>query len=60
MGDILKAIYDDTKDYLVLCSMYGEKPIADKNGVDPYSQHAQKLKDREYEEQKNQNKAKKG
>jgi hypothetical protein len=60
MGDILKAIYDDTQDYLALCSRYGEKPVVDQNGVDPYSQHARKLKDREYAEWKSQNKEKKG
>lgn len=41
MGDILKAIYEDTNDYHQLCEFYKEEPQGS-----PYGPHAKQLEER--------------
>ncbi len=50
MGDILKAISNDTGEYLDLCKEYNEKPQGDAIGPNPYGVHAHSLKKRKREE----------
>ena len=50
MGDILKAVHDDTEDYLDLCKEYGETPEKDELGPNPYGKHAHLLKQRKKKE----------
>lgn len=52
MGNILEAIDDDINEYIRLCSKYGEKPKTDKQGVNPYCDHANELANRQREEWK--------
>ena len=44
MGSILSAISDDIDDYISLCRFFCEKPVNDKFGPNPYSDHARELK----------------
>lgn len=50
MSNIIGAINDDIDEYYDLCKKYGEKPIADKSGINPYCEHARKLKERQRKE----------
>lgn len=47
MGNIFEAIDDDINEYMRLCSKYGEKPKTDKQGVNPYCEHAHELQKRQ-------------
>lgn len=46
MGSSLSAIYDDVQEYARLCAKYGEEPVRDEVGINPYSDHAKELKNR--------------
>lgn len=46
MGDILKAISEDTDEYMELCRRYGEKPRYSLGSPDCYGEHAKELKRR--------------
>lgn len=50
MSNILSAIYDDIEEYVFLCRKYGEKPVCDLPGPNPYCQHARELKERNRKE----------
>jgi hypothetical protein len=54
MGDTMKAISDDIKDYLALCEKYGEKAVRTNDRwafPDAYSKHAEGLRERDRREQ---------
>jgi hypothetical protein len=50
MGNILSAIHDDIDDYERHCKQFGERPVCDRGGPDPYGPHAKSLKKRAQEE----------
>lgn len=48
MSYIFSAIDDDTKEYKAICKLYGETPVKDEYGVDPYCKHATDLRKKHY------------
>ena len=59
MSNIISAIYDDIDEYDDLCKKYNEQPVVDKTGINPYCEHAYKLKERQRKEWESQWKAQK-
>ena len=50
MSNMISAIHDDIDEYQDLCKKYGEKPVVDKHGPNPYCAHARQLKERQRKE----------
>jgi hypothetical protein len=46
MSDLRSTIDEDIEWYEFLCKKYGEEPVRDEHGVDPYSDHAYDLLER--------------
>ena len=47
MGSLTSAIHDDINDYLALCKKYKESPYPNDIFPNPYSEHAEQLRDRD-------------
>jgi len=42
-NSLLKFFNEDIKEYIKLCEKYNEQPTKDSLGINPYSEHAEKL-----------------
>lgn len=50
MSDSLTEILYDIKEYMELCRHFGETPVRDAAGPDPYCAHAIELRTRKFNE----------